>query len=233
MLLFLSNINQTIIDSFGCFFFFQLYKEYNSCLISFLSSSELFPAFNYANVFGNLLSIWSGVNIFCSCPTWFRLLKSRFLPTIFTILSCFSILISSSDIFSISFFKSTYPLLIISTKLLFTFLPSVLYKAFSIALGIWNLKSLWYNYLFLPISLLLINSLNSFILIFFVFLGGSFYQALHQFVFPLLQTHTNNHQVLILCIQFFLYHLYLNHSFFLNVFRCKHSPIHCGRTFFK
>ena len=48
--------------------FFNPYKEYNSCLISFLSFSELFPAFNWAREIGNLLSIWLGVSIFSSCP---------------------------------------------------------------------------------------------------------------------------------------------------------------------
>ena len=37
--------------------FFEWYREYNSCLISFLSSSELFPASICAKEIGNLLSI--------------------------------------------------------------------------------------------------------------------------------------------------------------------------------
>ena len=37
--------------------FFEQYKENSSCLISFLSFSELFAAFNCAKVIGNLLSI--------------------------------------------------------------------------------------------------------------------------------------------------------------------------------
>ena len=41
-----------------------MYKKYNSCLISFLSFFELFPAFNWAKEIGNLLSIWLGDNIF-------------------------------------------------------------------------------------------------------------------------------------------------------------------------
>ena len=44
--------------------FFDLYKEYNNCLISFLSFSELFPAFNLAKVIGNLLSIFGLVLVF-------------------------------------------------------------------------------------------------------------------------------------------------------------------------
>ena len=39
---------------------FDLYKECNSCLISYLRFSELFSAFNLAKEIGNLLSIWVG-----------------------------------------------------------------------------------------------------------------------------------------------------------------------------
>ena len=70
---------------------FEWYKEYNSCLISFLSFSELFPAFNWARVIGNLLSIWSGVSIFSLCPLCFRSLNSRILSTISIISFGFSI----------------------------------------------------------------------------------------------------------------------------------------------
>ena len=60
----------------SCFVsYFDLYKEYNSCLISFLSFSELFPAFNCAKVIGNLLSIWFGVSIFRHFPIFFVPLK--------------------------------------------------------------------------------------------------------------------------------------------------------------
>ena len=38
-----------------CSIFLEQYKEYNSCLISFLSFSELFPAFNLTKENGNLL----------------------------------------------------------------------------------------------------------------------------------------------------------------------------------
>ena len=51
--------------------FFKWYKEFDSCLISFISFCELFPAFNWAKVIGNLLSIWSGVNIFSPIPLCF------------------------------------------------------------------------------------------------------------------------------------------------------------------
>ena len=63
---------------YSCFVcFFYLYKEYNNCLISFLSFSELFPTFNWAKVIGNLLSIWFGVDIFKSCPNCFSLLSAQ------------------------------------------------------------------------------------------------------------------------------------------------------------
>ena len=57
-----------VIDCFGFFLFFERYKEYNSCLISFLDIFGLFPAFNYSKEIGNLLSIWSGVSIFSPIP---------------------------------------------------------------------------------------------------------------------------------------------------------------------
>ena len=54
----------------SCFVsFFDLYKEYNNCLISFLSFSELFSAFKWAEEIGNLLSIWFGVSIFNPFPS--------------------------------------------------------------------------------------------------------------------------------------------------------------------
>ena len=68
----LNNVNQTFMNVF-CFLFFDLYKEYNSCLVSFLSFSELFPAFKWAKEIGNLLSIWLGVRTFNPCPDWFFL----------------------------------------------------------------------------------------------------------------------------------------------------------------
>ena len=43
---------------------FDLYKEYNSCLILFLSFSELFPASNRPKEIDGVLSICCGVNIF-------------------------------------------------------------------------------------------------------------------------------------------------------------------------
>ena len=41
-----------------------MYREYNSCLISFLSSRELFPAFICAKIIGNRVKICCGVNSF-------------------------------------------------------------------------------------------------------------------------------------------------------------------------
>ena len=77
---------------FSCFVsFFDLYQEYNNCLISFLSFSELFPAFNRAKEIGNLLSIWSGVSIFNPPPDCFSLLNLIISLKIFTILFGFSI----------------------------------------------------------------------------------------------------------------------------------------------
>ena len=99
--------------------FFERYREYNSCLILFLSFSELFPASNCAKEIGNLLSIWLGVSIFTPSPGYFCLLKIRISSTSFTILSGFSIFLSSSGIFLISSFKSLNPLLITLTNLLF------------------------------------------------------------------------------------------------------------------
>ena len=64
----LNNGNQTFINAF-CIFFY-LYKEYNSCLISFLSLFELFPALNWAKDVGNLLSIRFGVSFFSGWPFW-------------------------------------------------------------------------------------------------------------------------------------------------------------------
>ena len=48
--------------------FFDVDKEYNSYLISFLSFSELFPAFSCAKEIGNLLTIWFGVSILSHFP---------------------------------------------------------------------------------------------------------------------------------------------------------------------
>ena len=63
----LNNVSQTFIELFCKFF--DRHKEYNSCLISFLSFSELFPAFNWDKEIGNLLSIWLGVRI-CKPFNW-------------------------------------------------------------------------------------------------------------------------------------------------------------------
>ena len=50
---------------------FEQYSEYSSCLMSFLSFCELFPAFKCAKVIGNLVSIWSGVNTLSPWPVFF------------------------------------------------------------------------------------------------------------------------------------------------------------------
>ena len=62
----LDNLSQAFINVL--LKFYELYKEYNSCLISLLSFSVLFPAFNDAKEVGNLLSDWFGVSIFSPCP---------------------------------------------------------------------------------------------------------------------------------------------------------------------
>ena len=98
--------------------FFDLWKEYNSCLILFFSFSELFPAFNWAKEIGNLLSIWLGVNIFSPCP-YCCLLISRIFSRRFTISSAFSICFFCSPMSSISSFKSLNPLLIKPNWILF------------------------------------------------------------------------------------------------------------------
>ena len=54
--------------------FFDYYRIYNSCLISFLNSCEIFPAVNWAKENGNLQRIFCGVNIFNLCPCRFCLL---------------------------------------------------------------------------------------------------------------------------------------------------------------
>ena len=59
----LDNVDQTFIE-----LYFDLCKQCNNCLMSFLSFSELFPAFNWAEEIDNLLSICFGVNIFSPCP---------------------------------------------------------------------------------------------------------------------------------------------------------------------
>ena len=43
--------------------FFEQFKVYNGCLISFLSFSELFSAFNWAKEIDNLQSIWCRIKI--------------------------------------------------------------------------------------------------------------------------------------------------------------------------
>ena len=90
---------------------FDLYKEDNNCMISFLSFSELFPTFNWAKEIGNLLRIWLGVSIFSPCPDC-CLLNSRIFSTIFTFSFGLSVYFSSLLISSVSFLKSLNPPLI-------------------------------------------------------------------------------------------------------------------------
>ena len=113
--------------------FFDLYKDYNNCLISFLSFSELFPAFNCAKVIGNLLSICFGVKIFRPKPRcfWISLLKSRISLMASNIWFGFLSYISSSDNFLVSYFKLLYLFLISSTNILFFFLSFVSYNCFA------------------------------------------------------------------------------------------------------
>ena len=62
-------------------------------MISFLSFSELFLAFNWANIISNLLRIWSGITIFSSfadcsfCATDSSLSNSD-VPVVSVFLSC-------------------------------------------------------------------------------------------------------------------------------------------------
>ena len=70
--------------------FFEREREYRSCLISFLSFSELFPTLNSAKEIGNLLSICLGAEIFNPCPDCFCLLNLRISSTLSTISSGFS-----------------------------------------------------------------------------------------------------------------------------------------------
>ena len=126
---------------YSCFVsFFDLYKEYKICLISFLSFSELFPAFDWAKVIGNLLRILLGVSIFSPCPCWFCFLNSRIFSTASIISLGFTIYFYSSLMFSVSFFKLINPLLIIFTKSLFLYLSIILYKSFNISPALWKLK---------------------------------------------------------------------------------------------
>ena len=117
---------------YSCFVsFFDLYKEYNNCLISFLSFSELF---NWAKVIGRLLSIWFGVGIFKPCPEWYYLLNSINVWTIFNIFTAFLFIyfffLSFSDIALILFFKSINPLSITFTNLSLSFLFFISYNFF-------------------------------------------------------------------------------------------------------
>ena len=96
----LNNVNQTFIDVF-CKFFWSVQKC-SSCLISFLSFSELFSAFNWASKIGNLLSIWFDVSIFNPRPGWFFLCAADSSLSKSGILSCH---LTLSKISSIAFTK--------------------------------------------------------------------------------------------------------------------------------
>ena len=71
---------------------YERYKEYNSCLISYLSFSELFLVFNWAKDISNLLNIQFGVSIFNPCPSWFLFYSgdSSFSKSGISVLSGFS-----------------------------------------------------------------------------------------------------------------------------------------------
>ena len=102
--------------------FFDLYKEYNICLISFLSFSELFAAFNWAKVISNLLNIWFGVKSFKPCPCCFltSLLKSIIWMMISNISFGFSFFIFYLAISLILSFKLLHLFLISFTNILFS-----------------------------------------------------------------------------------------------------------------
>ena len=109
----LSNVDQNFVEFFCKFF--DLYKEYNSCLNLFLSFLELFPAFNCAQEIGNLLSIWFGVSIVSSfpfCCLFCSANSSLSKLGISVVSSCSSDFRSAmSDFFLLLFdLRSTYPL---------------------------------------------------------------------------------------------------------------------------
>ena len=83
-----------------------MYKEFDNCLIWFLSFSEIFPDFNWAKETGNLLSIWFGVGIFSPWPFCFLLstTSSSLSKSGMFVVSISSL--SSADSSSDSFFTS-------------------------------------------------------------------------------------------------------------------------------
>ena len=93
------------------------------------------------------------------CSSCFCLLNLRISLTISTILSGFSIYLSSSDISSISSFKSFNPLLIIFTNSLF-WLVFTFYRDFNISLGLWKLKYVLNNFSFMSVSFSAMHLLN-------------------------------------------------------------------------
>ena len=74
----------------------------------------------------------------------------------------------------ISSFESLNPLLIVFTIRLFSFLSFVLYRAFNMTVGIWNLKCSVNNSLFTLVSFLIMSLLNLFISVFVGFLKSYF-----------------------------------------------------------
>ena len=78
--------------------FFQRCKEYNGCLVSFSSFSELFPVFSWAKEFASLISVWPRVNILSSCHFCFLLcqqilhfLNQTYCSVWFFFIGCFCI----------------------------------------------------------------------------------------------------------------------------------------------
>ena len=91
--------------------FFEREREYRSCLVSFLSFPELFPALYSAKEIGNLLSIWLGTEIFNPCPDCFCLLNLRVSSAISTISSGFSFFFHFQTHFLVSSCKPFNPLI--------------------------------------------------------------------------------------------------------------------------
>ena len=157
---------------YSCFVsFFDLYKEYNNCLIPFLSFSELFPAFNWAKVIGNLLSIWSGVKSFNLCPGcfWIFSLKLRISLTIFNILfGCFLFFFHLQTFFQFPLLRySIWPWLVLQTHcfsfyLLFqiSFLQKSRYYKIKIFFKQIMVKTFW----------LILNIIKKFVFFWFFFL---------------------------------------------------------------
>ena len=126
-----------------------MYKEYNNCLISFFSFSELFPAINWPKEIGNLISIW------CWYIYSFPFLLSNKLENLFNNIYYFIWVFgffSCSLISSISSFKTLNPLLIKATWIVsFLVLFSDLFNLSSNAPRSWTLKCFVTNPSFMPL----------------------------------------------------------------------------------